>query len=160
MKIILYILLILHSATMFPQTGGYVLQNRDGSIAVPDNSITINKVSTLSQTLGAKVSLTGSEVITNKTLGAFNVGLDAGANDSYVITLTPSPASYTTGMIVIFRANTQNTTGCSINVNGLGAKTIVKRVNTTTATGDILALMWCLLVYDGTNFILLNPIVN
>lgn len=101
-----------------------------------------------------------SAVLTNKTIGAFNTATDAQANDSYVVTLSPAPAAYTTGMMVIFRANTQNTTACSINVNGLGVKSIVKRVNTTPATGDILALQWCMLVYDGTNFVLLNPVVN
>ncbi len=101
-----------------------------------------------------------SAVITNKTIGSFNYAADAGANDNYVISLSPAPASYTTGMMIVFKANTQNTTGCTINVNSLGQKTIVKRVNTTPATGDILASMLCWLVYDGTNFVLLNPIVN
>jgi hypothetical protein len=87
-------------------------------------------------------------------------GIDAGANDSYVITASPVPASYTAGMMVMFKANTANTTGCTINVNSLGVKNIVKRVSTTPATGDILALMFCWLVYDGTNFVILNPVVN
>ncbi|HUP13106.1 MAG TPA: hypothetical protein VM187_12855, partial [Niastella sp.] len=99
-------------------------------------------------------------VLTNKTIGTFNYAADAGANDSYVISLSPAPVSYTTGMMIVFKANTQNTTGCTINVNSLGVKTIVKRVNTTPATGDILASMLCWLVYDGTNFVLLNPVVN
>jgi hypothetical protein len=159
MKIILSILLMINGA-MHAQTAGYVLQNRDGSLMIDDNSLSINKISGLQQAMNAKASLTGAEAITNKTMGAFNVGIDAGANDSYTITLSPAPAAYTTGMIVIFRANTQNTTGCSINVNSLGAKNIVKRVNTTPATADILALMWCMLIYDGTNFIILNPVVN
>lgn len=101
-----------------------------------------------------------SAYLSSKTIGAFNVGIDAGANDSYTVTLSPAPTSYTNGMIVIFRANTANTTACSINVNGLGVKSIVKRVSTTPATGDILALMWCMLIYDGTNFVILNPVVN
>jgi hypothetical protein len=87
-------------------------------------------------------------------------GLDAQASDSYVITASPVPASYVTGMIIIFRAQTANTTAATINVNGLGVKNIVKRVSTTMATGDILALMYCYLVYDGTNFIMINPVVN
>lgn len=88
------------------------------------------------------------------------VGIDAGANDSYVIVATPAPTSYTTGMVVIFKANTVNTGAASVNVNGLGVKTIVKRVNTVLANGDIPALSFKMLVYDGTNFTLLNPVVN
>lgn len=94
------------------------------------------------------------------TKTTYHTGLDAGANDSYVVTLSPVPTSLTTGMIVIFRANTANTTGCTINVNGLGVTNIVKRVSTTPATGDILAQMFCMLVYNGTNFVILNPVVN
>lgn len=104
------------------------------------------------------ISTATQTALNNKT--TYYTGTDAGANDSYVVTLSPVPPSLTTGMIVIFRANTANTTGCTINVNGLGVTTIVKRVSTTPATGDILALQWCMLVYNGTNFVLLNPVVN
>jgi hypothetical protein len=89
-----------------------------------------------------------------------NFAIDNGANDSYVITLSPAPLEYTNGMMILFRANTVNTGAASINVNGLGARTIVKRVSTTLANGDIPALAVCLLIYDGTNFVLLNPVVN
>lgn len=117
-------------------------------LANVDNTSDANKpVSTATQT-----------ALNNKS--TIHFGLDAGANDSYTITASPAPAAYTQGMVVMFRANTQNTTGCSINVNGLGVKTIVKRVSTTPATGDILAQMFCWLIYDGTNFVILNPVVN
>lgn len=101
-----------------------------------------------------------SAVLSSKTLATFNYAADAGSNDSYVISLSPAPASYTAGMIVFFKANTVNTGAASINVNSLGVKTIVKRVNTTLANGDIPALALCMLIYDGTNFVLLNPVVN
>jgi hypothetical protein len=97
---------------------------------------------------------------TTETLGSFNFAADAGNNDTYVITLSKAPTSYTTGMIIIFKANTANTGAASINVNGLGAKTIVKRVSTTLANGDIPSQAFCLLIYDGANFVLLNPVVN
>ncbi len=117
-------------------------------LANADNTSDVNKPVSTAQ---------AASIATKSTI---YVGLDAGANDTYVITASPAPASYSVGMVVIFRANTQNTTGCTINVNSLGAKTIVKRVSTTPATGDILALMFCQLIYDGTNFVLLNPVVN
>lgn len=85
---------------------------------------------------------------------------DAGANDTYVITLSPVPISYTNGMVVYFKANTANTGAATINVNGLGAKTIVKNLNTALADNDILAGQFCTLIYDGTNFVLQNPTAN
>lgn len=92
--------------------------------------------------------------------GAYRFGIDNQANDTYVISVDPAPTSYSNGMMIYFRANTGNTGQASLNVNGLGAVTIVKRVNTTLANGDILANMICLVIYNGTNFVLLNPIVN
>lgn len=84
---------------------------------------------------------------------------DAGSNDTYVITLSPAPTAYTTGMKISFKANTINTGAATLNVNSLGAKTIVKGVNTTLADGDIAAGMFCTVIYDGTNFVLQNPVV-
>ena len=94
------------------------------------------------------------------TANAINYAADAQASDTYVITLDPVPAGYVTGMQIIFKAKTANTGAASLNVNGLGAKTIVKRVSTALASNDILASMFCLVVYDGTNFVLMNPVVN
>jgi hypothetical protein len=91
------------------------------------------------------------------TVPAINGAADAQGSDTYVITLSPVPAAYTTFMPVYFTANTANTTGATLNVNGLGAKNIVKALNTTLATNDILAGMMCHVVYDGTNFVLMNP---
>ena len=87
---------------------------------------------------------------------AFIIGFDAGTTDDYAITLS-NFRGYKTGMSVIFRANTANTTGCTLNINGMGAKAIVKGVSTALSSNDILALMYCQCVYDGTNFVLLNP---
>ncbi len=82
---------------------------------------------------------------------------DAGANDTYVITLSPAPTAYTTGMTVYFKANTVNTGAATLNVNSLGAITIVKDLSTTLTDGDIQANQFCTVIYDGTNFVLQNP---
>lgn len=105
---------------------------------------------------------TGNKYVTQTGLqhNAEKYAADAEANDTYVITLSPVPTSYTNGMVVYFKANTANTGAATINVNGLGAKTIVKYVSTTLADGDIAAGMFCTLIYDGTNFVLQNPIAN
>lgn len=118
------------------------------------------KTDSLADALIAANAALYATIATVNTKSTIYFGADAGANDSYVITASPVPASYTTGMVVMFKANTQNTTGCTINVNGLGVKTIVKRVSTTPATADIPSQAFCWLVYNGTNFVLLNPVVN
>ena len=82
---------------------------------------------------------------------------DAGSTDDYAITLSASITAYTTFMQVIFKANTANTGAATLAINGMAAKTIVKAVSTTLANNDILASMICFVVYDGTNFVLMNP---
>jgi hypothetical protein len=82
---------------------------------------------------------------------------DAQGSDTYVITLSPVPAAYVTGMTLRFKANTANTGTATLNVNGLGAITIVKGVSTAIVTGDILASQIAVVIYNGTNFVLQNP---
>lgn len=103
---------------------------------------------------------TGNKFVTQTGLqhNAEKYAADAGANDTYVVTLSPVPTSYTNGMVVYFKANTINTGAATLNVNSLGAKTIVKGVSTTLADGDILAGQFCTVIYDGTNFVLQNPV--
>lgn len=105
---------------------------------------------------------TGNTFVTQTGLqhNAEKYAADAGANDTYVITLSPIPTSYTTGMVVHFKANTANTGTATLNVNSLGAKTIVKEISSTLIDGDIQAGQFCTLIYDGTNFVLQNPNYN
>lgn len=89
-----------------------------------------------------------------KKLRSWGFGEDAGANDTYVVTLTPAPAAYVTGEHYRFKANTANTGACTVNFNSLGAKTIKKAaggITTDLADNDIRAGQWVDLVYDGTN---------
>jgi len=82
---------------------------------------------------------------------------DAGSNDTYVITLAPAPTAYTTGMYIQFKPNTANTGACTINVNGLGAQVIKKEGSATPVDNDLVPGRIYELIYDGTNFQLLNP---
>ena len=49
-----------------------------------------------------------------------------GAVNTYEITLTPAPTAYAVGQKFTFKANLANTGTATLNVNGLGAKTIKK----------------------------------
>jgi len=90
-------------------------------------------------------------------LWSVNYGVDAWANDTYTANISPAPTGYITWAQYILKANTANTWAASVNFNSLWAKTIVKWVSTALSNNDILANMYCLLVYDGTNMVLMNP---
>lgn len=88
---------------------------------------------------------------------------DAGSTDAYACTLSPTISSYVTGTRYRFKANTANTGAASINLNALGAKTIVKvagGITTTLIDNDIRAGQWLDIVYDGTNMQLQSTLGN
>ena len=104
--------------------------------------------------IGKAITATSME-ITVPSPGRFGLdryGADISANDDYVVNLSPAPTAYVTGMQVAFKATTANTGAATLNVNGLGAKTIKKNVSTDLETGDILAGQDVICIYDGTNF--------
>ena len=96
------------------------------------------------------------DLVTN----TYNFGADAEASDTYVITLDPAPAAYTTGMMVTFTANTANTGACTLNVNALGAKSLKAFHDQDPPDNYIEAGSAVLALYDGTNFQLLSPDAN
>ncbi len=77
---------------------------------------------------------------------------DSESDDTYVITLDPVPPAYTVGMVINFKANTVNTGAATLNVNGLGAKTIKRNGDQDLSSGDIKADQVVTVVYDGTDF--------
>lgn len=86
---------------------------------------------------------------------------DTGAADAYVITPVPAIAAYTTGQIFSFKSTHTNTTTSTLNVSGLGVKTIKKLDGATNlAAGDIVLGQIITVEYDGTNFQMLNPVGN
>lgn len=103
---------------------------------------------------------TGNKFVTQTGLqhGAEFYAADSGAADIMVVTLSPIPTSYTAGMVVKTKAGHANaTTTPTINVNSLGAKTIVKNGSSALVAGDIATGQLITLMYDGTNFQLQNP---
>lgn len=72
--------------------------------------------------------------------------------------MTPDLTSYSTGMMVIFTPANNSTGAVTINIDALGAKSIVKGDGTALESGDLQASTIHFLLYDGTNFVLLNPL--
>jgi len=92
--------------------------------------------------------------------GSYSYAADAGNNDTYVITLDPAPTALTTGMRVWFKANTANTGACTLNVNGLGAVSLKSLHDQDPQNDYIEAGSIVEVVYDGTNFQILNADAN
>lgn len=109
--------------------------------------------------IGRAVTATSLEIITdaNEPTTTPEYAIDAGSTDAYEVNPSPPWYAYTTGKRLVFKAATANTAAATLNVCGLGAKTIKKYSNTDLLTGDITAGQLVEVVYDGTNFQLISP---
>ena len=85
--------------------------------------------------------------------------VDTGAADAYVIAPSPAISAYAAGQIFSFKAANTNTTISTVNVNGVGAKTIKKQNGAVDlAAGDIVVGQIVQIEYDGINFQMLTPV--
>ena len=89
--------------------------------------------------------------------GAALYGASTSAANTYTATLSPAPTAYTAGQIVFIKFTNHNTGAATINLNSLGAKSIVHTDGSALNSSDIADGMIAIMSYDGTNFQLLNP---
>ncbi len=64
--------------------------------------------------------------------------------------------AYAEGQIIGFEPNATNSGAATLNVDTLGAKSIVKGASTALASGDLVQGAFYLLRYDGTNFCIIG----
>ena len=84
-------------------------------------------------------------------------GASAAGTDTYAVSLTISPGAYVAGNRFQFLADVANTDGATLNINSLGAKAILLADGGALEDGHILANSIVDVIYDGTQFLLLNP---
>ena len=160
--------LILHMKAKFANTGAATLQVNDFdavSIKNPSGNdiasgdIPINSVAHLVYD-GSQFQLLGISSQSGPTeseiqSGSFWYGVSTGTANSYAVTLDPVP-TLAAGLFINMKANVANTGASTVNVNGLGAKSI-KRTNGSDLSADDISLDGIAhLVYDGTNFQLIG----
>lgn len=123
---------------------------------------------TVAQVNGAAVPTSASLAKTNSSsqlVAAARTDVDAvgyaaggGSANAQTVTLSPAITSYTNGLKVCWLPTAANTTSTpTVNVNGLGTKTIVKVGGVALANSDLTTTAIACALYDGTNFELQNP---
>lgn len=95
------------------------------------------------------------EVISGKTTSG-------GSGGAYTFTSPAgfAPSAYTDGLVVGFIANHSNAGAATLNVDGLGAKSLRKYGSTLLVADEIESGNMVLAVYDGANFQVLSQIAN
>lgn len=81
-------------------------------------------------------------------------GVATGSANAYSVTLNPAPTSYVEGMAIAVKINVDNTGSSTIDINGLGAKSIKKPNGNDVSAGNLKAGSIYTMRYNGTNFIL------
>lgn len=94
--------------------------------------------------------------------GKINYSIDTGTADAMIATLLPAPPVYTVGMRIWVRkiGATNATTTPTLNVNGLGPKTIIKRNTTAVGIADLQANGLYEFVYDGVGFRIMSLLLS
>lgn len=83
---------------------------------------------------------------------AYNMfGATASGTDTYTATLSPSISSYSSDHRYFIKFTNANTGAATLNLNSIGAKSIVKNGSTALSAADIKAGQILILAYDGTN---------
>ena len=99
-------------------------------------------------TVGVGLQLSGGNLISTAT--GVPSGTASGTN-TYAATIS-NVTGYNTNDGFIIKFTNSNTGTATLNINGLGAKSIFKSVNVALSSGDIKAGQELVVVYDGTNF--------
>ena len=90
--------------------------------------------------------------------GGLKHGIATGTN-TYAVTIT-GVAAYTDGDAYAIRFTNGNDADSTININGLGVKTLIKEANIQVTGGDIVSGQELIIIYDGTNFQCVNVAPN
>ena len=87
----------------------------------------------------------------------------ATGTDAYAVTFATQYTAYNAGLMVNVKVDVANTGACTLNVDGLGAKSIKKISQVGKVDledNDLIANAIWSMIYDGTDFILLTPTAN
>lgn len=119
-----------------------------------DASTTVKGVTKLSV---APVSATNPIAVGNNDQRLVYYAVSATGTDAYAITAGTATA-YVTGQWYGFKADVANAGAATLNVNALGAIGILRDEGSALVDNDITAGAVVLVVYNGTNFIMVNDV--
>jgi hypothetical protein len=86
--------------------------------------------------------------------------VDEGITNALIISLDVAPAAYNFGLELAVRIANTNTGPASVNVNGLGVKTIKRADGSPILAGDLPSGCMVKLIYDGSDFRMIGATEN
>lgn len=100
----------------------------------------------------AAAPIAADDVVRKAEIEAPPYAVTTGTGTSYVGPFVPAITALTAGLRITIKAHVANTGASTIDVNGLGAKSIRKNTGAVLSAGNIKAGAVYTLVYDGTYF--------
>ncbi|MEB2843814.1 hypothetical protein [Endobacterium cereale] len=82
----------------------------------------------------------------------------SGTGNAFIVTYEQAPQGYSKGIIYSFFTDRANTGPATLNINSLGTRNIVHRDGSALTANQIKAGGVLLVVFDGTNFVLLSAV--
>jgi hypothetical protein len=92
--------------------------------------------------------------------GTFQYLTSVAGTNSITATAPISMTALAAGQVFRFIAAATNTSGVTLNINSIGVKSITKNGTTALTANDILINAAITVIYDGTQFQLINPAVS
>lgn len=89
--------------------------------------------------------------------GSSNFYVTTGSANSYILTPSPSLLTYSAGDVFNVEFNVGNSGPSTINISNLGVKSLVIAPATALSSGNLITGVIYNIIYDGTNFQVLNP---
>ncbi len=110
--------------------------------------------------LGSTIQDTSDAVsAANVQSGVLSYAPASGSGNNYQVSL-PVSVGYTAGMMVSFRSNAANSGAVTLNVNGLGTRSVLKNVVQSLQPNDISAGQIISVMYDGNNFQVISQLAQ
>jgi hypothetical protein len=129
------------------------------------NEYDISRVEGTISVVGTPFSITNmqkiEDAIEDIINGEHNYGASAAGSDTYAITFGTAFSSLPAGIFFNVKADVGNTGAATLTIDAIAAKDIKKMTaagKAALATGDIIAGGIYTVLYDGTDFILSNPL--
>jgi hypothetical protein len=130
-----------------------------GSALIDHTKARTSAINDLFTAIAAGFALLPSLATFNVNLFGYCTDASAGAN-TVALTSGHSLGSYTLGAMFRWQAAYANTGPVTVNVDGLGAKALKRGNGDPLVSGDIPVSSIPMIVYDGTNMVLLSAPVN
>ena len=126
-----------------------------------------NAGTTLLPVFGTQIGPTFDNIIgigdTSFTQSTYYGGTDTGSANAYILTFTANFTSYVAGTVIYWVPSNTNTGNSTLDVNGLGALSIVNPDGSNVIPGAIVANQVTTVAISGGKFVLLsstNPVIT